>query len=203
MKKKLVYVRYILPAVFAVLTVAGAFIPNVAFTLEMNKLETRSVAAIMVDAWQQCRLYISGSASFAGDATAAFSVWVIAGIIVTVLLAAVSLGVSVWSSVMAMQVVRFEPNDEKSIRARRVLCKVLPGRAWMLAANLLVVVPALFPNYLAAVYTRVLYLNTEVNNGLIWIALVLGILSAVLTFALRGIERQFNMDVFAAPAAKQ
>ncbi len=197
MKKAIIYLRYILPACFAVLTVVAAFIPSVAFTLEMNALKTRSVAAIMSDAWKQCRHYLSGASSMQGDATAAFSVWVTVGIIVTVLIAAAILIISVWAAVLSVRVIRLPSDDKSALEARRLLCRVFPSKVWLLVTNLLIIVPAAFPNYLAIIYTRVLYLSTEVKNGLMWIVLAFAVIEVALVLVSARYEKELGMDVFA------
>lgn len=197
MKKAIIYLRYILPACFAVLTVVAAFIPSVAFTLEMNALKTRSVAAIMSDAWKQCRHYLSGASSMQGDATAAFSVWVTVGIIVTVLIAAAILIISVWAAVLSVHVIRLPSDDKSALEARRLLCRVFPSKVWLLVTNLLIIVPAAFPNYLAIIYTRVLYLSTEVKNGLMWIVIAFAVIEVALVLVSARYEKELGMDVFA------
>ena len=197
MKKTIVYLRYILPACSALLTVVAAFSPCVAFTLEMNVLKTRSLAAVMSDAWQQCRHYLSGTSSMRGDATAAFYVWVTVGIIVTVIITVVIVGLLVWSSVMSMRVIRLPSDDETAINARRLLCRVFPSKVWYLAANLLIIIPAAFPNYLAIIYTRVLYLSTEVKNGLMWIVIAFAVIEVALVLVSARYEKELGMDVFA------
>ena len=197
MKKAIIYLRYILPACFAVLTVVAAFIPSVAFTLEMNALKTRSVAAIMSDAWKQCRHYLSGASSMQGDATAAFSVWVTVGIIVTVLIAAAILIISVWAAVLSVRVIRLPSDDKSALEARRLLCRVFPSKVWLLVTNLLIIVPAAFPNYLAIIYTRVLYLSTEVKNGLMWIVIAFAVIEVALVLVSARYEKELGMDVFA------
>ena len=197
MKKAIIYLRYILPACFAVLTVVAAFIPSVAFTLEMNALKTRSVAAIMSDAWKQCRHYLSGASSMQGDATAAFSVWVTVGIIVTVLIAAAILIVSVWAAVLSVRVIRLPSDDKSALEARRLLCRVFPSKVWLLVTNLLIILPAAFPNYLAIIYTRVLYLSTEVKNGLMWIVIAFAVIEVALVLVSARYEKELGMDVFA------
>lgn len=197
MKKAIIYLRYILPACFAVLTVVAAFIPSVAFTLEMNALKTRSVAAIMSDAWKQCRHYLSGASSMQGDATAAFSVWVTVGIIVTVLIAAAILIISVWAAVLSVRVIRLSSDDKSALEARRLLCRVFPSKVWLLVTNLLIILPAAFPNYLAIIYTRVLYLSTEVKNGLMWIVIAFAVIEVALVLVSARYEKELGMDVFA------
>lgn len=197
MKKAIIYLRYILPACFAVLTVVAAFIPSVAFTLEMNALKTRSVAAIMSDAWKQCRHYLSGASSMQGDATAAFSVWVTVGIIVTVLIAAAILIISIWAAVLSVRVIRLPSDDKSALEARRLLCRVFPSKVWLLVTNLLIIVPAAFPNYLAIIYTRVLYLSTEVKNGLMWIVIAFAVIEVALVLVSARYEKELGMDVFA------
>ena len=197
MKKTLVYLRYILPACFAILTVAAAFIPCVAFTLEMNKLETRSLVAVMSDAWKQCRHYLSGASSMQSDATAAFSLWITVGIIVTVIATVAIVGLSVWSSVMSVRVIRPGTDDETTVNARRLLCRVFPGKVWYLVANLLIIIPAAFPNYMAIIYTRVLYLSTEVKNGLMWIVIAFAVIEVALVIVSARYEKELDMDVFA------
>ena len=197
MKKKLVYLRYVLPACFAILMVVAAFIPCVAFTLEMNKLETRSLAAVMRDAWQQCRHYLSGASSMQGDATAMFSLWVTVGIIFTVIATVAIVGLSVWSSVMSVRVIRLPSDDERAISARSALCRLFPSKVWHLAANLLIIMPAAFPNYLAIIYTRVLYLSTEVKNGLVWMVIGFAVIEVALVLVSARYEKELDMDVFA------
>lgn len=197
MKKAVVYLRYILPACFAFLTVVAAFIPCVAFTLEMNELETRSAVVIMSDAWGQCRQYLSGASSTQGDATAAFSLWATVGIIATVVITAAVVGISVWAAVMSVRAIRLPEDDERAQSARRMLCRVFPSKWWLVVTDLLIIVPAAFPNYLAMIYTRVLYLNTEVKNGLMWIALAFVAIEVALVLVSARYESELGMDVFA------
>lgn len=197
MKKFLIYLRYILPACFALLTVIAAFIPLVSFTQQMQKHEMRSVAAIISDAWKTCRHYLSGASSVQGDSTAAFSLWTTVGIIVTVAVAVAIFVLSVWSSAKAISAIRLASDDERAIEARRVLCRVFPNKFWLLAANLLIIVPAAFPNYLAVIYTRVLYVSTEVSNGLMWIVLAFAVIQTALLLVSARYEKELGMDVFA------
>ena len=75
-KRAVIYIRYILPAVLVVLTLAVALIPNVSFTLEGELKQARSLVALMADAWTQCRAYINNEqAVVALPAIQSFSLW--------------------------------------------------------------------------------------------------------------------------------
>lgn len=185
-----------MPAVLVVLTLAAAFIPNVSFTLEQELKQSRSLVLLMTDAWKQCREYINNEqAVMAVPAIQSFSLWTMIGIIVSAVIAAVSAVLSVWSSVTAVLIIR-APETVESEERRRMLCRVMPGIWWMMAANWLAVIPMLFPYYLSAMYTHVLHLNTDVSSGLTVIAVALAAVSGIVAAVSRGFERELGMSPF-------
>ena len=194
--KKFVCVRYVLPAVLVVLTLAAALIPNVSFTLAGELKQARSLVTLMADAWTQCREYINNEqAVVALPAIQSFSMWTMIGIIVSAVLAVASVGLSVWSSVMAVSILR-DPHSDKGAERRRALCKIFPGRVWMLAASWLVVIPVMFPYYLAAMYTNLLHLNVTVQSGLTLIAVLLAALSGAVALLSGRVETETGMNPF-------
>jgi len=196
MKKGFVYFKYILSALFPVVILAVAAIPNVSFTLDQELKKSRSLIALAADAWQQCREYIANEQAVAAvPAIQSFSLWTMVGIAAAVIIAAVALGLSAWSAVTALQIMR-EPDYRLTTQKRITLCRVLPNEWWMLAVNLLAVVPAMFPYYLSAMYTRVLHLNTQVQSGLTVIVAVLAVLLGVATVISRRFERELGVYPF-------
>ncbi len=194
--KKLVYLRYILPAVLVVLTIALALIPNVSFTLEGELKQARPLVRLMADAWAQCRQYINNEqAVIALPAIKSFSLWTMIGIIGAAVIAAASAVLSVWSSVMAVLILR-DPRSDRGEARRRTLCKIFPGRVWMLAAGWLAVIPAMFPYYLSAMYTNILHLNVTVHSGLTLPAVLLAVLAGAVALLTRKSEMELNMNPF-------
>lgn len=196
MKKGFVYFKYILSALFPVVILAVAAIPNVSFTLDQELKKSRSLIALAADAWQQCREYIANEQAVAAvPAIQSFSLWTMVGIAAAVIITAVALGLSAWSAVTALQIMR-EPDYRLTTQKRITLCRVLPNEWWMLAVNLLAVVPAMFPYYLSAMYTRVLHLNTQVQSGWTVIVAVLAVLLGVATVISRRFERELGVYPF-------
>ncbi len=196
MKKGFVYFRYILSAIFAVLIIAAAAIPNVSFTLDRELKQSRSLIALGADAWRQCREYIANEqAVTAVPAIQSFALGTMVGIAVAVVIAVVSLGLSLWSSVAALQIIR-ESDRNLTAQKRLTLCRVLPNEWWMLAVNLFAVVPAMFPYYLSAMYTHVLHLNTQVQSGLTVISVVLAVILSVATVISRRLEMELGVYPF-------
>lgn len=194
--KKIVYIRYILPAVLVVLTLAVALIPNVSFTLEGELKQARSLVTLMADAWTQCRAYINNEqAVVALPAIQSFSLWTMLGIVISAVLAIASAGLSVWSSAMAVCILR-DPHSDKGAERRGALCRVFPGRVWMLAAGWLVVIPMMFPYYLAAMYQNLLHLNVTVQSGLTPVAVLLAVLSGAVALLSRRLETDLDMNPF-------
>ncbi len=178
------------------LIIAAAAIPNVSFTVEQELKQSRSLIALAADAWRQCREYIANEQAVAAvPAIQSFSLWTMVGIAVAVVIAAVSLGLSLWSSVTALQIIR-KPDYTLTTQKRAVLWRVLPNEWWILAVNLLAVVPAMFPYYLSAMYTHVLHLNTQVQSGLTAIAVVLAVLLGIATAISRRFEKELGVYPF-------
>ncbi|MDD7676327.1 MAG: hypothetical protein PUJ09_06845 [Eubacteriales bacterium] len=196
MKRVIVYFRYIIPAVFVIVIVAAAMFPNVAFVLENNQLEKRSLVAVMSDAWEQCREYLADPLVTKDGATTSFVWQTIAGLAVAVVTALASVGLSIWATVRSLKILRLPPDSSEASVLKTGLRRILPGRGWLLAAQLLIMVPVMFPYWLGIVYTNTLYLHTTAQSGLTWIAVVLSAVSFLLMFAARNIERELHLDVF-------
>lgn len=196
MKKILVYFRYILPTVFVLVIAGAAFLPLVSFELEKNPMGARSLAGLMGDAWSQCRKYLSDPMVTKDGATNAFAWRTLACLAAAFVTSAASIGLSVWSAIRSVRILGLDAADDRACRLKRGLRRVLPGRWWMFAAQLLIVVPVMFPYLLALNYTDSLYLQTTAHSSLTWLAVGLSALSFLLTFGTRGIESELDLDVF-------
>ena len=196
MKKRFVYFRYIFSTLSVVLTLAAGFIPNVSFTLGSELKKMRSAASLLAAAWQQCREYIVNEQAITTvPAIQSFSLWTMVGIAVTLAVAAAALGLSAWASAVALGIIR-RPDCAAAAQNRMTLCRVLPNEWWMLAANCLIIIPALFPYYLSIMYTHVLHLNTGVRSGLTVIAVVLTVVSGIVTAVSSKFEKQMGIYPF-------
>lgn len=198
MKKAIIYTRYILPAALVLLIPLAAFLPCVSFELEMNPLEARSLVAVMRDAWEQCREYLADPMVTKDDATTAFVWRTMAGLLSAVVCAIASLGLSSWGTVRCLRIIGSAPTDPRAVDLRAGLRRILPGRGWLLAAQLLMLVPVMFPYWLAMTYSNTLYLSTTAHSLLTWLALGFAAISFLLVFFARGIEREQGLDAFDA-----
>lgn len=196
MKKIIIYIRYILPLVTVLAVVLCAFLPLVSFELEMNPLERRSLAAVMTDAWRQCRQYLSDPMVTKDSATTAFVWRTVAGLVLSLLGTMAALGLTAFATVMIIRILRRNPTAPETSALKLRLRRVLPGGGWLAAAQMPIFIPVLFPYWLGSTYTDTLYLQTTAQSGLSTVALVLTALSLMLAVLTRGIERETGLDVF-------
>ncbi len=192
-----------MPSAVVLAVVLCAFLPLVSFELEMNPLERRSLAAVMADAWRQCRRYLSDTMVTKDSATTAFVWRTLAGLVLSLLGAVASLGLTGFATVMSVRILRLEPTAPETSALKLRLRRILPGGGWLAAAQLLIFVPVLFPYWLSATYTDTLYLRTTAQSGLTAIALALTALPLMLAVLTRGIEREMGLDVFAVYNSKK
>lgn len=193
--KKLVCFRYILPAILVLLTLAATLIPCVSFTVKGEVREARSVAALAVDAFGECRDYVASTVNDGKDNVYTFSVLVLGGVILGAAVGAAAAAVSCWSSAMALLAI-YHPDREKTERARTSLRRIMPSGGWMLAVNAAALVPVAFPHYLALLYTNVLHINTGVSSGLTVSTLLLWALCVALAAVARSAERELGICPF-------
>ena len=196
MKKKLVYLRYILPTAAVILIVAAAFLPCVSFELEKNPLEARSLMSVMADAWSQCRQYLSDPMATKDGATTSFAWRTIAGLAIAAVAAVASVSLSVWATVRCVRILGYDPASPEATGLKAGLRRVFPGRVWMCGAQLLIILPVLFPYWLSGAYSSALYLQTRAHSGLTWIAAGLMCVSLLFVFLTRNIEKELRVDVF-------
>lgn len=196
MKKRLVYLRYILPTVAVILVVAAAFLPCVSFELERNPLEARPLVSVMADAWSQCRQYLSDQMTTKDGATTSFVWRTIAGLAIAAVSAVVSVSLSVWATVRCVRILGCDPASPEATVLKEGLRRVFPGRVWICGAQLLIILPVLFPYWLSGAYSSALYLQTVAHSGLTWIAAGLICVSLLFVSLTRNIEKELRMDVF-------
>lgn len=182
--------------VSVLLTIAAAFIPNVVFTYVIDVKKANSVAALMSSAWSMCRENISNEQAIAAiPAIQSYSLWTMIGVVVALAVAALSLGFSLWGAVTALRILR-QPDFSQTVPQRVTLCRVFPNEWWLLAANWLIIIPALFPYYVSAMYTYVLHANTSVRSGLTVVAVVLAVVSGIVTAVSSKFEKQMGIYPF-------
>ena len=81
----------------------------------------------------------------------------------------------------------------KHSNLKKVLSSVL---ALMMVLGSLVVIPMMFPYYLAAMYQNLLHLNVTVQSGLTPVAVLLAVLSGAVALLSRRLEADLDMNPF-------
>lgn len=197
-KKKLIYLRYILPPVLMILTLVMMLIPAYLFVVD-GDLNSDKVSAfgMMATSYEESRQALFGTAE-QSPATLVFSRTLLTLIIVFPLLFAVGLVAAVYSAVVAIKY--FTSDDEEAAeKSRTLFITFFPNRICLFAAELLTLPLCLFPYLMSPLYERFYGMNVvlllKAPEGLIFEAVSLAAI-LVLTVMCAPMERDFDADIF-------
>ena len=192
-----VFVRYLLPAVFAIVLFAVSFLDGVYFYMNGRPLKM-SLIAFYKNTLTAAHTYLAGT-------TEAQANWfyglLSAGAIVFALLYLLALGFAVLAAVTALRALLAKPEGELCNRMKMIFKIAFPNRNFLYLSNLLILVPTLYPEYFSAVGRRFLLIGgketvyVETNVYFIVTAIYL-VLLVGLSFLVSRWERQKNMNMF-------
>ncbi len=196
-KKKLIYIRYILPPILIFLLAVIAFIPAYRYAESGAAREPISLAALIANSFDYGRTVLFATANPTVGETA-FSKILLTLAIVFICLYLVALVVAIWSCAVALKL--FMSDDEEGAeRSRTLFITFFQNRIVLTAAEALVLPLMTFAYLMPAVYSHTLGLKVSLDlsapDGLIFGVIFMvttGILSAVTAHY----ERRFDADVF-------
>ena len=201
-KQKLIYLRYILPAVFIFSLSIFALIPTHRYVDAGASREPISLAVLMSNSFEQGREILFAKAN-ATVGEQAFARVLLCVAIVCILLYIIALASAVWSAVVALKL--FISDDEESVeKSRTLFITFFPNRIVLCVVEALSLGFAFFPYAMPAIYSHTLAYRVGASlsapDGLIF-----GVIFMAITVALSVIcapfERRFDADVFKKRAA--
>jgi multisubunit Na+/H+ antiporter MnhB subunit len=197
-KKKLIYVRYLLPPVLMLLTLAVMLIPAYLFVVdgEVNA-ERVSALKLMSNSYEQARMALFGGEEQT-EATLLFSRILLTLTVLLPLLFAIAFAAAVYSAVIAL--LYFNGSDEeRTERYRTVFITLIPNRIFLSLLEALILPFCLFPYLMSSLYKWVFTMNVVMTlnapDGLIVGGIVIA-LTVVLSVVCATWERQFDADIF-------
>lgn len=196
-KKKLIYVRYILPPVLIALMLAAMLIPSYRYVTDGEVNDAISAFSLIANSYDQSRAVLFGTE----EQTAAnllFSRILLAVIIISAVLFVLAFAVSLYCAVMAVRYFTSD-DEERTERSRTLFITLLPNRIAVSVLEALVLPLALFPYLMTPLYKTIYGMSVT----LILTApdaLILGGVALLAIFTLSIIcapaEREFQADIF-------
>lgn len=197
-KQKLIYARYILPPILALVLPLLTFIPAYRYTESGAARDAISYSKLFFNSWQQGRNLLFGTQEISLSHTA-FARTLLTFNILCALCYLVLLGISAWSCIVAMKL--FNSNDEAGAeKARTLFITFFPNRIVITAVqSITAVIFALFPYVMPWIYSSTLGVKVRVAlvapDAMIF-AIVSMVAIAVLSYVTAPYERRFDVDVF-------
>ena len=198
-KKKLIYVRYILPPVLIAFTLVMMLIPAYLFVID-GSINDGNVSALtlMKNSYNESRKVLFAATEQQSAATLVFARTLLTFTIVFPLLFALGFAVSVYSSVVAIRY--FTSDDEDSAeRSRTLFVTFFPNRICLFAAELIVFPLYVFPYIMSPLYGRLYDMNVvlllRAPDALIFGAVAFAAI-IVLSVICAPMEREFGADIF-------
>ena len=192
-----IYARYLLPAVFGVFLLVFSFADGVRFYMNGRSMKM-SLFAFYKNTLTAAHGYLAGT-------TEAQANWfyglLSGGAILFALVYVLALGFSVLAAVTACRAFLAGQESEEGNRMKVIFKVAFPNRGFLLAANCLYLVPALFPEYFSAVGRRFLALSGKDTvfvdvNGYLIATLVMLAFTLVLSLLIKKWEYQKSMNMF-------
>ncbi len=196
-KKRLIYLRYILPPILFLLSLASGFIRSYKYVINGSINESISFFDLLNSSFSTSRETIF-SASEQEAANLLFSQIIFSMIIVFLLLWLFAFAASLYSAYAAIKY--FAGEDEAELeKSRTLFITIFPNRICLTLAQMLVLPLAIFPYALPMLYKGIL----ATNVSLVYVApdlLVFGTLAIIATAVLSVLcakyERFFDADLF-------
>ena len=199
-KKKLIYIRYVLPPIIMLLIPLLMLIPSYEYVVDGDYRGGVSAWSLIGDSFSSSRQILFGS----GEHTLAdtsFAQTMLILVLAFVLLYLIAFAASVYCSVVSMKYF-FGRDEEKAERSRTLFVTFFPNRICITIAELLVLPLMLLPYFMPSLFESAYYLEdmdvTLLFAGpdalMIGGVLLLGIIA--LSVICAPMERQFGADVF-------
>ena len=196
-KKKLIYVRYILPPVLIALMLITMLIPAYKYISSGEVNETISAFSLIRNSYEQSRTVLFGKGE-QSDANLLFSKILFGIITVSAVLFAVALASAIYCAVVALTYFMSD-DEEKAERIRTFFVTLIPNRIVASVLQALCVPLLLIPYTMAPLYKsifgmRVVLTLTAPDPLILGGIFLLAILA--LTFVCAPMEREFDADIF-------
>ena len=196
-KKKLIYIRYILPPILIVLTLLVMLIPSYRYVINGEVEQPTSALALMSSSYEQTRSVLFGTAE-QSNANLVFSRILLTLIILSSVLFALSLAVSVYCAAVAL--IYFTADDEeRAERIRTLFITLIPNRVIACIGQALclgfVLIPYICPWLYKYAYGSRVVLTLTAPDGLMFCGLAI-IAIIALSMICAPMEREFGADIF-------
>lgn len=197
-KKKLIYIRYILPPVLMVLMLAMLLIPAYLFVIsgEVNE-ENVSALGLMKNSYEEARRALFGGEEQSA-ANLLFSKILLGLIVILPLLFTVGLAAAVYSAIVAIRYFTSD-DEERAEQSRTLFVTFFPNRICLFIAEALTLSLCLFPYLMSPLYDWIFGTNVvlllRAPDGLIFGGIALAAI-LVLSAVCAPMEREFEADIF-------
>ena len=193
----LIYARYVLPVITALTSLVLSFFYAVKVAGRGYTYEVSTIR-LYGNTFTGTRAHI---VKHADDAVDGFYGLLATGAVVGILIFLLATFLAVLGAVTAIRAFRAGHESEMSNRMKVIFKIAFPNRVCLFLANLLLVVPVLYPEYFSAVGKRFLLVGGEsvifvmLNRPLIVVG-VLTLVTLILAVAVPRLERQRKMNMF-------
>lgn len=196
-KKKLIYLRYILPCVLMVIMLFTMLIPAYKYVSSGEVNETISAFSLIKNSYDQSRNVLFGQEE-QSEANLVFSRILFGMITVSSLLFAIALASAIYCAVVAF-VYFISDDEEKAERMRTFFVTLIPNRIVSSVLHALCIPLLLIPYTMAPLYKYIFGMRVVLTltapdplilGGIFFFAIV------ALTFVCAPMEREFGADIF-------
>lgn len=198
LRRALIRIAYLLPAIFGIVMLIVALLPHVFFFYNGAAYETQSMLSLMASTWEESRAMLDGSVN--GSSAAYFfslimSVFVVLSWVCGILYALTAAASAVCSCIAFA----YPPTHPISNRSKRWMQFFCPNRVLYVLSNLLLLLPAAFPQILQHFYRTQFAYDMKLYfigvNDLI-LAIVFVVVNVTSFLALLPAQADEHMDLF-------
>lgn len=197
-RRTLLSVKALLPVVTVVLLLVAMAIPCFTYTVKgTGTLSPISEWTLLSNTWETSRAALFGTGDFT-EQELGFSRACFLTVLISSILALVSVGLSVWSAVGAM---RYLQKPEKEDKAR-ALYRTFFNRPLLFFYQLLLLPLLAFPRIIVSFYANMMFYPTTLSLSFaepLMIGAALLVLWVALTLGMKQWERELGLDPFADP----
>ncbi len=197
-RRTLLYIKAILPTLTVLFLLVAMAIPCLTYTVKgTGTLEPISEWTLLSNTWETSRLTLFGTGD-ASEQELGFSRACFLTVLISAILAILSVGLSVWSSVGA---VRYLQHPEKETKERAIY-RTFFNRPLLFFYQLLLLPLLSFPRIIVSFYDNMMFYPTTLKLSFpepLMIGVGLLVLWIAFTVGMRKWERTMELDPFADP----
>ena len=198
LSRALIRVTYLLPALFGLCLLILAFVPHVFFMYNGKLQPTNSPFVLMSNTWEATTPVVS-AATQSSSTTYFFSLIMTVLTVLSWVCIFIYASMAIASAICSTVAFSCAPTDRLANRAKRWMHFFCPNRVMYVVSNLLLLLPAAFPNLLAHFYRTQLGYDVKVffiGASDLLLAVIFILLSTAAFLALLPMQAREEMDMY-------